>query len=471
MSRTDQRFRGAADVGAPRLAGLPGVRRTEPVREEVREVERFDTDDRRLAAAGVVLERRADGWHLDLGDDRLHLPPAGADVPEDLAALLRGTVRDRVLRPVGRSRAVRTVTALVGDTGVVAEIALDQVTVATLGASTEVLAWTEAHLPADLAAPLRDAVAARFADDGLRPGGRSAAAELDRLLAPAPRGTPAGKGTAGAAVLTYLAEQADRLAAEDRRVRRDEPDAVHQMRVASRRMRSALQAYKALFAAGRVEPVIDGLRELGRVLAPARDAEVLRERITAGLAALPPELRLGAVEAFTVRHFARVESEARAAVLTELDGDRYAALRSALDALLADPPLAARAGRKARRELAAHVDRTGRRLDRALRDAHDDDAVHAARKAGKRLRYATEVAAPVLGKRATRRTRALKDLQEALGEHQDTVVARAALREFGAAAHLAGENGFSFGILHGRDTERAAQIERTLPALLKSSRR
>jgi CHAD domain-containing protein len=471
MPPTDQSFRGAADAGAPRLAGLPGVRRTEPAREEVLEVERFDTDDGRLAAAGMVLERRADGWHLDLGDDRLHLPPGGADVPEDLAALLRGTVRDRVLRPVGHSRVVRTATALVGDDGVVAEIVLDRVTVATLGASTEVRAWTEAHLPADLPRRLRKAVTARLAEDGLRPGGRSAAAELDRLLAPPPRRSPVGKRTAGAAVLAYLSEQADRLAAEDRRVRRDEPDAVHQMRVASRRMRSALQAYRPLFEADRVEPVIDGLRELGRVLAPARDAEVLRERITGGLAALPPELRLGAVEAFTVRHFARVESEARAAVLTELDGDRYAALRSALDSLLTEPPLTARAGRKARRELAAHVDRTGRRLDRALRDADDDEGVHAARKAGKRLRYATEVAAPVLGRSATKRTRALKDLQEALGEHQDTVVARAALRELGAAAHLSGENGFSFGILHGRDAQRAAEIERTLPALLESSRR
>ena len=44
-------------------------------------------------------------------------------------------------------------------------------------------------------------------------------------------------------------------------------------------------------------------------------------------------------------------------------------------------------------------------------------------------------------------------------------MARAALRELGAQAHAAGENGFSFGVLHGRDAARAARIEEELPQL------
>ncbi|MHA6781174.1 hypothetical protein ACVGOW_09295 [Pseudonocardia saturnea] len=55
-------FRGAAEAGAPRLAGLPGVHRDEPGPIEVREVERYDTDDLRLAAAGITLAlHRGDG--------------------------------------------------------------------------------------------------------------------------------------------------------------------------------------------------------------------------------------------------------------------------------------------------------------------------------------------------------------------------------------------------------------------------
>ena len=60
----------------------------------------------------------------------------------------------------------------------------------------------------------------------------------------------------------------------------------------------------------------------------------------------------------------------------------------------------------------------------------------------------------------------LKGLQQALGRHQDVVVARPVLRELGAAA----ENGFSFGVLWGRAEDRAAAIEAELPALWRRAR-
>jgi CHAD domain-containing protein len=112
-------------------------------------------------------------------------------------------------------------------------------------------------------------------------------------------------------------------------------------------------------------------------------------------------------------------------------------------------------------------------LAKAVRTATDpqqeaearDLAVHEARKAGKRLRYATEVARPAVGKPAQQFAKALKGFQTALGEHQDTVVAREALRGLGAQAHAAGENGFSFGVLHAVDAARAERIEQQLPAL------
>src|SRR5690606_29291035 len=150
-----------------------------------------------------------------------------------------------------------------------------------------------------------------------------------------PRAKP---GSAGGVVVDYLAAQVERIAAEDLRVRRGEPDSVHQMRVASRRARSALQTYRRLFDRERIEPIIDGLRELGRGLAPARDAEVLQARISDGLAALEPELLLGPVQAQVTRHFARLEAEAVAAGLSMLDGESYARLRTALDELVQYPP-------------------------------------------------------------------------------------------------------------------------------------
>jgi CHAD domain-containing protein len=488
----NQTYRGPAGTGAPRLAALPGVHRADVTPQQVIEIERYDTDDHRLTAAGitVALHRRADEppqWHLDLPDgdvpEHLRVPLADAAglspaVPGEIDALVRGAARERAVRPVGRIRRVRTETRLLDeDERLLALVVHDEVTLATLGRATDVEAWTEVELrraEADnaLVAELEE----RFAESGLRPAVLAAEEELERLLRPTPkaRRLRAGKrGSAGAGVMEYLGAQLDRLAAEDLRVRRDEPDAVHQLRVASRRLRSALQAYRPLLDRTRTDPLVDGLRELGRELAPARDAEVLHERISSGLAGLAPELLLGPVQAQMTRHFAREQAEARAAVLAVLDSERHMGLRAALDALVERPPLTKRAARPARKEVPALVARTARRLERAVQVATDpavpdsqrDAAVHSARKAGKRLRYATEVAKPAVGKQAKKFAKALKGFQSALGEHQDTVVARGALRELGAMANSAGENGFSFGVLYGQDAARAEQIERDLPVL------
>ena len=169
---------------------------------------------------------------------------------------------------------------------------------------------------------------------------------------------------------------------------------------------------------------------------------------------------MGPVQAEATRHFARVESEARAAVLAALDSPQHHALRDALDDLLEHPPLNRRARRPAVEALQARS--TVRRLRRAMTaalDGGDDVALHTARKAAKRLRYAQEVTGT--------RTRGLKALQKALGHHQDVVVLRPVLRELGAS----GENGFSFGLLWGRATNRAAVIEADLPALWRRARK
>jgi CHAD domain-containing protein len=264
--------------------------------------------------------------------------------------------------------------------------------------------------------------------------------------------------------MDYIAAQAERLTTEETRVRNDAPDSIHQMRIATRRLRSALTAYRPVLDRERTDPVAEQLRDLGRHLAPARDAEVLRERIDADFAALPPELLLGSVRAQATRHFARAEAEAKAAALAALDGPEHLALLTALHDLLEQPPLNDSADRKASKGLSTR--RTAKRLRRAMRAALDDEGdlehrdttLHTARKAAKRLRYATEVTGD--------RPKGLKALQKALGHHQDAVVARPVLRELGAAA----KNGFSFGVLHGLDDSRAAAIEADLPQLWRRVR-
>ena len=275
-------------------------------------------------------------------------------------------------------------------------------------------------------------------------------------------------------MLAYLREQAGRLRRFDPLVRRDAPDSVHQMRVASRRLRSALQAYRRVLDRDATRPLTEELKWLAGELAPARDSEVMAERFRAMVDQLPPELVLGPVSATLDRTFARRQAEARERALAALDSDRYLALHDALDALLAHPPLTERAGRPAQRELPSHVRRALRRMRRGMAAVDQqpggeqrDLALHETRKAAKRLRYATEAAEPAVGKPARRLRKRLKPVQNLLGDHQDSVVARPVLREFGAQAHLDGGNGFTFGLLHGTEAARADRAEQHLPASWK----
>ena len=114
---------------------------------------------------------------------------------------------------------------------------------------------------------------------------------------------------------------------------------------------------------------------------------------------------------------------------------------------LARPPLTTLAERIAAELLAKPVRRAGRRLLRgpaAVPDAEDSDvALHEARKVAKRARYAAEPALPALGNGASRQAAAAKDLQQALGDHHESVVARAVLLDLARKAREAGKDTFT----------------------------
>jgi CHAD domain-containing protein len=189
-------------------------------------------------------------------------------------------------------------------------------------------------------------------------------------------------------------------------------------------------------------------------------------RIVADVAALPPELALGPVAAQTTRVFATRRVSAAATATAALDSDRYLALLDAVEALLADPPLTDDAAGPAVEVLPELIGKAVRRTRRHLRAAHShppgherDLELHEMRKAGKRLRYAAEVSEPALGEKAKRLVDAVKKLQELLGEHQDSFVARELLRELGAAAGAERGNGFAFGWLQRDEQARAEGVE------------
>jgi CHAD domain-containing protein len=148
-----------------------------------------------------------------------------------------------------------------------------------------------------------------------------------------------------------------------------------------------------------------------------------------------------------------------------LDSARYYRLLDALDELVADLPQAGAAHLHARSVLGDLVRRDAKRLRRAVKAVAESDAdgrdhaLHEARKKAKRLRYAAEMATPAGGRHAERLAKRAKAVQRALGQHQDTVVARQRLRLLGVQAFLQGENGFTFGLLHGEERLRAERAE------------
>ncbi|MFC9331489.1 CHAD domain-containing protein [Kitasatospora sp. NPDC057015] len=296
---------------------------------------------------------------------------------------------------------------------------------------------------------------------------------------------PASTTTVGAAVLARLAAQAEVLAALDPAVRADEPDSVHRMRVACRRLRSALQTYGRLFAGSRTRELARELKWLGAVLGQARDREVLGRRLLSGARDLPPECRPEELAERLARWSQEEYERVRPEVLLAIDSPRRRALAVALNGLLADPPLRGRAARPALAELARVAAREQRRTAARVRAAQaaepgpdQDTTLHEARKAAKRARYAAETAEPVAGRPARRYADRMKAVQELLGEHQDAVVAAAALHGLatgasavppGPAAEGDGESvraeAFGYGVLYAGQLAAGAVAREGLPAV------
>ncbi|MGV9271431.1 CYTH and CHAD domain-containing protein [Kitasatospora sp. NPDC003701] len=507
---TERKFEVAsgAECGSPPpLDELPGVADVRTAGTQRLDAVYYDTPDLRLLAHRVTLRRRlggADpGWHLKLPratdtrqEIRLPLAAGAADrIPPELAAEVAALVRGRPLAPVAHLRTHRERRLLLDGGGrELAEVTRDRVTARSLDApgplhadpqqdgeppGSEPTSWTEfevelSHGHQGLLDDVERALAATGIVRSAYPSKLAHALTATRTGDGAAHPEPPGDGV-GAVVVRRLREQVDTLLALDPAVRDDEPDAVHRMRVTTRRLRGTLKAYRRLFDRRRSERLSDGLRRLGRVLGAARDHEVLGELLTARLDEVPARARQGALRGQLTAWSAREYREAWQRAVTELGSDRYYALLDDLESFVADPPLTPRADRSPRAELARTLrreqDRTIRRLDAALDLAPgpaQDEALHGARKAAKRARYAAEAARPVTGKPARRVIRRTKKLQQALGAHQDSVVARRALLALAAPDGGTGpgpEHGFAYGVLYALQQRSAEAAVEELPAL------
>jgi CHAD domain-containing protein len=253
------------------------------------------------------------------------------------------------------------------------------------------------------------------------------------LVSPDDLGLPADplEAAAGAPPAVYVRARIDeqvRALLEHEAVAREgsDPEGVHQMRVAVRRIRAAL---KASGDAGLAD-LHDELRWFGGVLGRIRDLDVLLEHLRTQAADLPAGERAAAERLLS--GLVEERRRARRRMLDTFRGARYGALLRRLAGLVTAG--AGVNGHPVRQKEVALLDvvvkphRKLAKAARALGDEPADDELHALRIQGKRLRYAAELVAPIGGKPVRRLIRATREFQDVLGDHQDTVVAEAEVR-------------------------------------------
>lgn len=481
---SQQHFSSPPGFRLPDLRGVADGVGAEALEPTTLESTYHDTRDLRLARAGAVLRHRSDdGWlvRFETRDDQSGAPgraltargehrfdgdPGGP--PDAALDLVQALVRTAKVAPVARLRTRRRRVELHDESGKrLGEVTDDEVSV--LKGGRVAARFRELEVEVDDAAPerLADAVVARLRASGAGPpdptpkivhalGWRALeppdVKALERL-GPSP--------SAGDVVRAALSASVAQLIERDPGVRLgDDPEDVHQARVATRRLRSSLRTFGALLDPDWATSLRDELRSLGRDLGAVRDTEVLLDRLRARSERLRPDDQDAAKR--VLDQLVERWDAARATLQDTLRSQAYTKLLDRLVHAAREPALIPEGDGPADVVLPPLVRKPWDKLQaavEALESDPPDEALHDVRIRAKRCRYAAETMVPVLGKQARAFARAIKDLQDVLGEHQDAVVAEQWLRE--AASTLDGPDMFIAGELASLER---LDVERTRAA-------
>jgi CHAD domain-containing protein len=423
----------------------------------------YDVPGGSLAAAGITLRRRIERgrslWQLKLPaeDSRLELEAEGGprQPPRELLELLQAHLRHGPLERIAELRTRRR-GELVARNGTTAEVTVDEVAVMDARRVRDKFVEVEVELRTGSPAQL-DILAEELADAGAEPG--KGTPKVFRALG-RNGGAARSPHTPFEALQIRLREQLREIERNDpgTRLGRD-PESLHDMRVGVRRLRALLGAGKELVESDTGE-LDERLKTLGHVLGDVRDLDVLLERLEGEASALGGE---DAEQARSLLVGLRDDrSRARRRLLTALRSDRYLALLD--DTGQTIEKLEPSGSSATLDELAAQHFAKLRKAVRALPDDPADEELHKVRKKGKRARYAGELAS------RTKSVNQAKKFQDALGEHQDAVVAAERLRELAVAAGSP-EQALAAGRLLERERRRRAEARVEWPKAWKKLRK
>lgn len=433
----------------------------------------FDTDDLRLARWGVSLRHReGQGWTTKLpaenGDRDLlvrhELTFPGEETqepPGEAVDPIRAYVRTATLGPVVRLRTIRrTIQLLDLDDRRLGDVVDDEVSVLSGRRISARFRELEVEITDDTPDGLLEEVLGRLRAAGA--GAPDPTSKYVRAIGPVGARPPEvvielldSDATVSAVLGRALAGSVVHLMRHDVVMRLDaDPEGVHQARVASRRLRSDLRTFRAALRPEWAESLREELRWLGTVLGEARDADVLLARLQGRTETIPVTEAPGVAQ--VLEALAQRRKEAHVVLIEALRGDRYVALLDRLVEAARQPMVLAEAEMPVARIAPDLLHVPWAHLRKAVRDIGPrptDEELHTIRIRTKRVRYAADTVAPLLGRSARRFAGAAAELQGILGEHNDAVVAESWLRTW-AAGRRSGDAAFAAGMLAG--IERAA---------------
>jgi CHAD domain-containing protein len=427
----------------------------------------YDTPDRRLLRSGITLRRRvesrAGAWQLKLPSEtgRYELEEQGSPSrpPESFLRLLPAFLRGGAsLEPIARMRTKRTGVA-VGRRDDRVEVVVD--TVAVLDGRR--VASSFAELEAEVVAG--DGASLPAIGKALRKAGARRSEGIPKLARVLPLDRPERAATSdepGTRLREFLAAQYEAMIANDPGVRLGEDaEALHQLRVATRRSRALLRAARGLVAPEWAEPLRAELAWIGGLLGPVRDVDVLLEHLDAEAATL---------EGDDARAFRRLRArlvaereDARRGLLDAMAEERYLSLLDSLERVDAAPLATDGISLP---EIAGQAFTRFRKAVKALPKRPSDAELHGIRIEAKRARYAAELAEPALGKQGPKFVARAKAVQDVIGEHQDACVAEARIRQL--ALRGGGKTGLAAGRLVERQRRRKEAARRAYPQALRA---
>jgi CHAD domain-containing protein len=430
----------------------------------------YDTPDHCLAHACITLRYRLEGhlvlWQLKLplnGRRReIELRGEAGEVPLVFSDGLVVHLEGKQLVPVATLRTWRTGVRVQVGGGGEADVVLDSVSVLMGGQIVQrfrelEIEWLRCndHLGDRLVDTLRKA--------GARPhDGRP---KLFRALSIS-YGLPAALPehvSVRECLRQYLSRQVEALKRFDPGTRfGGEPEDLHQMRVATRRMRAVLRSVRGVLDPKWADPLVSGLTWLGQLLGFARDLDVQLEYLRSEASQLGLRDRKP-VERF-VSYLEGERANAQRTLVGEMKSARYLGFLSKLEQAVHEPTVVESDHRT--EDLAA---RTFGKLSTAMRElpsAPSNADIHRVRIKAKRARYVAELAEPAGGKSATRFIKVAKEFQDLLGTHHDAVLAEQYMRGF--VARLPGERAaFVAGLLMARAHQRRDEVLRTFRSAWK----